>query len=255
VLRDASKVRTILANLLLTSQLAADAKENNFGEGDELLRIRMELAAQTEFANAWLDSKINSAPDADYAALAQEFYLLNKEKFKSDPGVDVTHLLISTQERTVEEAKLLAQTYLDETLSNPSGFDELVKSKSEDPSVGSNDGHFTEVKKGVMVKPFEQAAFTLENIGDFSGLVQTQFGFHIIRLDGKHPAEALSFEEVRPQLEKKMVKDHRERNRDVYLRELTSLPTSISDEEVKAMLLRHFDERELNLQSESTNSD
>jgi len=255
VLRDATKVRTILANLLLTSQLAAEARKNEFGQGDDQLKLRMEMAAETEFANAWLDHKTYTANDADYTAMAQEYYLLNQENFNSDPSVDVTHLLISTRERTVEEAKLLAQSYLDNTLSEPSAFDDLVALYSEDPSVGSNQGRFTGVKNGVMVKPFEQAAFNLKNIGDFSGLVQTQFGFHIIRLDEIHPSQELSFEEVRPQLEVTIAKDHRERIREGYLREMTSMATRISDEEVEAMVHRYFDEDEIQLQSGSSNKE
>ena len=254
-LRDAKKVRTILANLLLTSQLAADARKNEFDQGDDQLKLRMQMAAEAELAIAWLDHKTYSAPDADYTALAQEYYLLNQEKFNSDPSVDVTHLLIATKEHTVEEARLLAQSYLDKTLSEPSGFDELVGLYSEDPSVGSNGGHFTGVKKGVMVKPFEQAAFGLKNVGDFSGLVQTQFGFHIIRLDEIHPSHVMSFEEVRAQLEMKIAEEHRERIREDYLRELTSKATNISDEEVKAMVRRYFDEDEIQLQSKSSNNE
>lgn len=255
VLRDAKKVRTILANLLLTSQLAADARKNEFGKGDDQLKLRMEMAAETEFANAWLDYKTYSAPDADYTAMAQEYYMLNQENFKSSPSVDVTHLLISTKERTVDEARLLAQSYLDKTLSEPSDFDELVALHSEDPSVGSNGGHFGEVKKGVMVKPFEDAAFNLKNVGDFSGLVETQYGFHIIRLDMIQPSHKMSFEEVRQQLEMKITADHRERVREDYLRGMTTMAADISDEEVKAMVHRHFDEDEIQLQSSSSNNE
>jgi peptidyl-prolyl cis-trans isomerase C len=255
ILRDAAKVRTIVANLLLTSQLAADARKNEFDQGDDQLKLRMQMAAETELANAWLDHKTYSAPDADYTALAQEYYLLNQERFQSDPSVDVTHLLISNNERTVEEAKLLAQSYLDKTLSEPSDFDELVVLYSEDPGVASNGGHYPQVKRGVMVKPFEQAAFNLKNVGDFSGLVETQFGFHIIRLDKTHPSYVRSFDEVRPQLEIKIVEDHFERIREDYLRGLTSMPTSLSEEEVKAMLLRYFDEDELQLQSKSSKNE
>jgi peptidyl-prolyl cis-trans isomerase C len=242
VLRDATKVRTILANLLLTSQLTADARKNEFGQGDDQLKLRMEMAAEAEFANAWLDHKTYAAADADYTALAQEFYLLNQEKFKSAPSVDVTHLLISTEERTVEEARLLAQSYLDKTLSEPSGFDELVSLYSEDPSVGSNGGHFTEVKTGVMVKPFEQAAFNLKDVDDFSGLVQTQYGFHIIRLDASHPPYVMTFEDVRLQLEMKEAKEHSERIREDYLRSLTTMKTNVSDQEIRAMVKRYFGE-------------
>ena len=255
ILRDASKVRTMLGNLLLTSQLVADAKEEGFDQGDELLVLRMKMAAQQELANAWLEHIAYTAPDADYTALAKEYYLLNKDEFDSGPRVDVTHLLVSTKERTVEEAELLAQSYLDKTLSDPSSFDELVITYSEDPSVQSNSGKFTDVKRNVMVKPFEQAAFGLKNAGDFSGLVETQYGFHIIRLDQAYPSTTASFEEVRMQLELKMKQNHLERTREDYLRSLTSMPTDISDEEIRSMILRYFNADEIQIQPNPSDSE
>lgn len=249
-LRDPERVRTVIGNILLTSQLAAHARANGFGEGDWQIELRMKMAAETEFANAWLEHKVNSAPDADYALMAREYYLINKNEFEVGPRVDVTHLLVSNKERTTEEAKLLAESYLEKVSSDPASFDELVTLYSEDPSVSSNEGHFTDVKIGTMVKPFEVAAFSLESAGDFSGLVETQHGFHILRLDNKYPPYIAPYENVREQIELQQVKDHRERLRKVYLTELTSKPTDISDKEIRAMVARHFDIADL--QSESS---
>lgn len=254
-LRDPSRVNTILGNLLLNSQVVADARANKFGEGDEQLQLRLKMAAEQELANAWLEHITYSQPVADYTALAREYYLANQDKFGTGPAIDVTHLLISTQIHTVEEAESLAQGYLEQTLSDPSLFDELVVTYSEDSSVASNDGHFTAVKKGVMVKPFEEAAFNLKNVGDFTGLVRTQFGFHIIRLDGKHPSKLRPFEDVRVQMESRMASEHRDRIRETYLRELTSLETNISEEEIKAMVKRHFPADVLQLESDSSNNE
>ena len=120
---------------------------------------------------------------------------------------------------------------------------------SDDPSVGSNEGHFTDVKIGTMVKPFEEASFGLENVGDFSGLVRTQYGFHIIRLDNTYPSYVLPFEEVRVQVELKQIKEHRDRVRLDYLSDLASEPTNVSQEEVKEMIGRHFDLTDLQPQS------
>ncbi|MDX2427552.1 MAG: peptidylprolyl isomerase [Xanthomonadales bacterium] len=248
-LRDPERVRTILANILLTSQLAADARDEEFGQADSQIELRMKMAAETEFANAWLEHKVNSAPDADYVSMAREYYLLNPKDFEVGPRVDVTHLLVSNKERTTEEAKLLAESYLEKINADPSDFDELVKLYSEDPSVLSNGGRFTEVKIGTMVKPFETAAFSLENTGDFSELVKTRYGYHIIRLDKTHPSYILPYEEVAKRIEQAQAKEHRERVRMDYLTALASEPTNISDEEIVAMIGRYFDLGELQPQS------
>ena len=248
-LRDPERVRTVMATILLTSQLAADARDEEFGQGDSQMELRMKMAAETEYANAWLEHKVYSAPDADYASMAREYYLLNPKEFEVGPRVDVTHLLVSNKERTTEETKLLAESYLEKINADPSDFDELVKLYSDDPSVLSNGGRFTEVKIGTMVKPFETAAFGLENTGDFSELVKTRYGYHIIRLDKTYPSYILPYEEVAKRIEQTQAKEHRERVRMDYLTRLTSEPTNISDEEIMAMIGRYFDLGELQSQS------
>jgi len=240
VLRSGDRVKQILVDLVLNSQLTADAIEAGFDKGD--VQFRMKLAAETELATAWLDFYVESQPDADYRAMAHEYYLLNPEKFETKPSRDVTHLLVSTEERSEEEAKEIAQSFLDQVKSDPAVFDQLVLEHSEDPSVHSNKGHFMAVKKGDMVKAFEESAFSLQNQGDFSDLVQSEFGIHIIRLDKVHPVRTMSFEEVHEQLESIQATKHKDRVRYGYLDELAALESHISEEEIRAMLTRYFGE-------------
>ncbi len=240
VLRSGERVKKILADLVLNSQLTADAIEAGFDKGE--VQFRMKLAAETELASAWLDYYVESQPDADYRAMAHEYYLLNPKKFETKPSRDVTHLLVSIDERSEEEAKELARSLLDQVKLNPGDFDELILEHSEDSSAHANKGHFMTVKKGDMVKPFEEAAFSLQKPGEFSDLVHSQFGIHIIRLDEIHPVRTIKFEEVHERLELIQATKHRERIRYAYLNELTSLENDISEEEIRAMLIRYFGE-------------
>jgi len=240
VLRSADRVKDILGDLVLTSQLNADAIAAGFDKGD--IQFRMKLAAEAELSNAWLDFYVESQPAADYRAMAQEYYLLNPGKFETKPSRDVTHLLVSMDERSEEEAKELAQVFLDQVKLDPASFDQFVLEHSEDSSVHSNKGHFMAVEKGDMVKAFEESAFSLQEPGDFSALVQSEFGFHIIRLDKVNPVRMMSFEEVHKQLESNQAAKHRDRIRYGYLNELTSQEAHISEEEIRAMLTRYFDE-------------
>ena len=109
-------------------------------------------------------------------------------------------MLVSNKSHSRDEARELAKKYLDQARENPALFDDLVKKHSEDPSVIANKGRFTGVGPGDMVEQFEKASFALEEIGSFSPLVETPYGFHIIRLDGVEPPRQLSFEETREQL-------------------------------------------------------
>lgn len=240
VLRNGERVKKILADLVLNSQLIADAKVAGFDQGD--VKFRMQLAADTELANAWLDFYVESQPAADYETMAHEYYLLNQQEFDTKPGRDVTHLLVSTDDRSKEEARALAQLLLDQVLVDHSGFDELVLEHSDDSSVTSNKGHFKNVKAGDMVKTFEEAAFSLHSAGDFSGLVQSGFGTHIIRLDKIHPIRTRSFDEVRERLVLMQKRKHLDRVRYGYLNALASLESQISEEEIRVMITRYFGE-------------
>ncbi len=240
VLRSGERVKKILLDLVLNSQLATDARAAGFDTGEIL--VRMQLAAEAELATAWLDYRVESQPDADYRSMAHEYYLLHQDRFESAPSRDVTHLLVSTEQRTVDEAEEIAQSLLDQVNSDPSEFDQLVIEHSEDESVRSNQGHFIAMKKGEMVEPFEDAAFSLQEPGDFSGLVQSRFGFHIIRLDQIHPTRTLAFDEVNMQLELVQKQQHKDRFRYAYLNELSSMDWQISDEAIKAMVISYFGE-------------
>lgn len=244
VLASATRLKSILADLLLSAQLASEARSAGFDKGDA--QYRMQLAAETELGNLWLDHYVNSQPDADYKALAYEYYLLNKGEIMTTPSRDVTHLLVSNKEREAEEVMRRATELLEQIEADPSTFDQLVLSNSDDPSVSTNKGHFPKVKKGDMVKGFEEATFSLEKPGDFSDLVHTPFGIHIIRLDGINPARQMQFEEVQPQLESMQRNEHRERIRVTYLEDLAAQSWQVSEDEIKAMVQRYFDEEDLN---------
>jgi peptidyl-prolyl cis-trans isomerase C len=239
-LRDASRLERVLSEMLLQKQLARDATAAGFPD-DELIRTRMELAATTELARAWLDHYVDKDGDADYEALAREQYLLDPSQYRSQPTIDVSHILISTKERDASEALALAEDLAERLAADPKAWEGLVMSHSEDPSAASNGGAFSKVKKGDMVKAFETAAFSLE-VGKISSPVQTQYGYHIIRLDAKYESEQLDFERVKTKLIERQRKAHKERIRLDYLNELGTVETDMSEASLRKMLLRYVND-------------
>ena len=99
-----------------------------------------------------------------------------------------SHILIS--ERT--QAELI----LKEIKQNPSKFEDLAKQHSKDPGSAAKGGDLGFFSRGTMVKPFEDAAFGMKG-GEISGLVQSDFGFHIIKLAVIMRGDARSFDEVK----------------------------------------------------------
>jgi peptidyl-prolyl cis-trans isomerase C len=248
-LRDAGRLEKVVAELLLQKQVAADARQAGF-QRDDLVRTRMELAATAELARAWLEHYISQQGDADYEALAREQYLLQPERFMSQPSIDVSHILISTEERAVDEAEQIARDLRARLAEDPGAWDALVKQYSEDPSVASNGGKFTGVKAGDMVKRFETAAFA-QATDEISEPVRTQYGFHLIRLDAKHAPRQLDFDTVKPKLVEQQRKNHRERLRIDYIERLSTLETQMSEADLRKALGRYFNESELAGQAKS----
>jgi parvulin-like peptidyl-prolyl isomerase len=92
-----------------------------------------------------------------------------------------------------------------------------------------------------MVKPFEKAAFAMQE-GEISSPVKTSFGYHIIRLDTHITSTKMSFDEVKPRLIERERKQHKDRLKRDYLGSLTSLNVTLTKEALDEMLRRQFGE-------------
>lgn len=237
-LRNSNRLRDVIGGLLLRAQLAADAREAGFDKG-KVVQDRMKLAADNELAEAWLDHYVEMQPKADFEQLAREKFILSKDNLLSSPQIDVSHILVSTKDRSDDEARALADDIYAQLEANPDQFDELVVKYSEDPSAASNHGSFKGVEKGDMVKPFEEAAFAMQP-GEISKPVKTEFGYHIIRLDAYTPPENLEFEDVKQQLIATEQKRHAERVQKDYLQSLTSLNVDMTEAQLAEAFQRLF---------------
>ncbi len=118
-----------------------------------------------------------------------------------------SHILInadkgaSAAERDAARAK--AQALLAEVQKSPNQFADLARKNSQDTGSAAKGGDLDFFGRGAMVKPFEEAAFALKK-GETSGLVETEFGFHIIRLTDIKQPEQKSFESQRAKLEQEV---------------------------------------------------
>ena len=243
ILRDHSRLEKILAEMLLQQQVAADARVAGF-DRKPMVQSRMELAATTELAEAWLAHYVASQPEADLEALAHDYYLTNPEQFVSEATIDVSHILISTDKRALQEAATLAREIHLQLAVDPARFEELLAAHSDDPAAAPTQGRFTGVKRGDMVQAFEDTAFSLDT-GVISQPVLTQYGYHIIRLDAIHEAGPIAFEVVRESLMDKAQVRHKKRIRIDYINQLAAVETSLTPESIRKMLLRYVDEDQL----------
>jgi peptidyl-prolyl cis-trans isomerase D len=113
------------------------------------------------------------------------------------------HILIKVEEDANDQAIEAARTKAQDILSKirtGEDFEKLAKKYSEDAGSAADGGDLGYFARGVMVKPFEDAAFSM-SVDEVSDLVRSPFGFHIIKLVGIKSGHTKSFDEVRAQLE------------------------------------------------------
>jgi peptidyl-prolyl cis-trans isomerase C len=237
-LSDKNRLEKLLGQLLTNAQMAADAREAGFDQ-DENVKLRMHLSAEAELAQAWTRHKIMTESSPDIDALAYEAYLSSPADFMTERAIDVTHLLVSTEERSEEEALAIVRDLRSQLEPDPSLFEELILKHSDDTSAAENNGNYGHVEKGDMVKPFEDRAFSLQ-INEISEPVKTNYGYHLIRLNKVHKSELMSFDLVKDGLMLKVKKQHEDRVKIDYLNSIGSYETELSEESLNNMLDRNM---------------
>ncbi|WP_022668800.1 peptidylprolyl isomerase [Desulfospira joergensenii] len=135
----------------------------------------------------------------------QEFYNQNPDRFKIPEKVETRHILIKVAENADEKAVESARVRAEEIRSkaeNGEDFSKLAKTFSEGPSKTSG-GYLGSFARGSMVKPFEDAAFSLK-AGEISQPVRTQFGWHLIKVEAHFDATVKTLAEASEEIRKEL---------------------------------------------------
>jgi parvulin-like peptidyl-prolyl isomerase len=125
------------------------------------------------------------------------FYESNMENFITPEQVKARHILVSNEAGGRKKIEKISQDIL-----TGSDFEKLAQEHSACPS-GQNGGDLGYFGRGQMVEPFENAAFGLD-IGEVSEIVETSFGYHIIKVEDRRSEQTISFEEVKDSIEQKI---------------------------------------------------
>ena len=132
-----------------------------------------------------------------------EYYAANSAQFGQPELRSASHILIAADKNadaaTREKAKAKAIALFQTLQQTPSRFGELARAESQDPGSAAQDGNLGSFGRGMMVKPFEDAVFSMKP-NEIRGPVETDFGFHIIRLDGIEAAQTAPLAAVKPML-------------------------------------------------------
>jgi peptidyl-prolyl cis-trans isomerase D len=162
-----------------------------------------------ELSLAQLGSKV-SVDDAQLKAFYEEQKTKTPERFQQPEQRRVRHILLSVNDPKEDAAvKLKAEGILKRAQAGED-FSKLAKEFSQDPGSASQGGDLGWSEKKIFVGPFADAAFGMK-VDDIQGPVKTQFGYHILKLDGIQPAAIKTFEQSKTDLETEYKRNEAER--------------------------------------------
>jgi peptidyl-prolyl cis-trans isomerase D len=159
----------------------AIAAEYNARQADFSTPVMLRVAYLT-LSQAALESQV-----AVSEAQARKYFEDNPGQFQEPEQRRASHILIKVEAdadpAAKQAAKIRAEQLLEEVRKTPGKFADLAREHSQDPGSGANGGDLGTFSRDMMVKPFADAVWAMQT-GEIQGLVESQFGFHIIRLDG-----------------------------------------------------------------------
>ena len=134
----------------------------------------------------------------------EQAYAARASRYKAEEQRRASHILIQVESDAKPEAREAARKKAEEILSqvrkSPDRFAELAKKYSQDPGSAEKGGDLGYFDRGMMVKPFADAVYALGKVGDISGVVKSDYGYHIIKLTGIQPGHTRTLDEVRKEL-------------------------------------------------------
>jgi peptidyl-prolyl cis-trans isomerase C len=184
--------RRVLVEFLIENQLFADAAEGQKLGTGQSFDERMQYWRRRALRDAYFDRSVrNAVSDAD----AKKFYDTQVSGLKPEEEVRARHILVDGKDKARE---------IFEKIAHGSDFAQLAKEHSKDPGSKDQGGELGFFKRGQMVPPFEEAAFKLKK-GEVSEPFESQFGWHIVRVDDRRQRAAPPFETVKDRVVASMI--------------------------------------------------
>src|SRR6266545_2916729 len=201
--REIAEHRVEADTQLAQAKIAADAVRGFYDGNPTAFQVPEEV--QVEYVVLSTDALIASEQVSPEEIKA--YYESNVSRYGEPEQRRASHILIAVKSGAGDAEKAKAREraarILSQARKSPESFAELAKKNSDDPGSASKGGDLGFFSRGMMVRPFEDAAFRLKpnQIGD---LVESDFGFHIIRITGVKAGKMKSLGEARPEIEREL---------------------------------------------------
>jgi peptidyl-prolyl cis-trans isomerase C len=198
-------------------------KQGIASQGLTMDQLRAQARTSIEVAkviDAEVTAKVAAVPDAE----VDTFYKKYPERFKQGETVHASHILISVAPKATPVQKTEAKTKAQAVLKQVRGgadFATVARAQSQDPGSGPNGGDLGFFPKGQMNPQFEDAAFALKP-GAVSAVVETPFGFHIIKVHERRAPRTAPFAEVSGQIKDYLLQGQREQKLQQFVEQVKS---------------------------------
>ena len=203
--------RAVLNQLIATKLLLLEAKKNLF-ETEPEFKAQLAKFRDDLLVSYATDKVIASVKVSDKEV--EDYYNENKERFVSEESVNASHILVDTEEKALELLKKINAGEI--------SFEEAAMENSSCPSK-ANGGNLGDFGRGQMVPEFDKAVFEMEVGQILDAPVKTQFGYHLIKLNAKNPAEELPLAEIAPEIKDALLQEKRHAAYDSKINQLKIL--------------------------------
>lgn len=233
------RVTKMITDTLRNTQLAKLALEQKLDQ-DPAVQAQIAFGTNEALAQAYLNAFDSTLKIPSMEAAAREEYQVNKSKYTSPAKLEVQNVLIAPSPTRPEvETKALADKVRAEAEANPAAFDQLVEKYSEDPTKAQNKGVIEDGTSSKLVPQFVAAVKALHRPNEISPVVQTQYGYHIIRLIKRNPGKQLAFDEVKKDIEDKLRAHYIEEQRRISLSKLDNGKVTVNPDLRKILQERY----------------
>jgi peptidyl-prolyl cis-trans isomerase D len=196
-------VATFVKQVKLSDTAVSDYYTKNAQE------FQMPERANVEYVVLSVDSLLSQVTVSDDEI--KQYYEEHQADFGTQEQRQAAHILITVAKQASDAdkqaAKAKAEQVLQQIKQSPSQFAALAKHYSQDPGSAANGGDLGMFGRGAMVKPFEDSVFSLK-VGEVSNLVQTDFGYHIIKLLAVKPTKTQTLSEVKNLIVQRLKSQH-----------------------------------------------
>lgn len=190
VSRGKDGLKNLLDRVLMNKVLLAEARESRIAD-DRRYQEKLEELKKQLLVEFLLQKKVDQKRSWIGDDELRGYYNSHRDKYKKDLEIDTSYILVKTEG---EARQILSR------LSRGEDFASLARQYSIDPNAKTAGGNMGFHPRGTLLPEYEAAAFKLTKPGQISGIVKSQLGYHIIKLEAIKPAVTLPFEEVRDAL-------------------------------------------------------